>query len=38
MAIPKINKQHILDAIHFIDENGVPDRNTSPQSAATGTT
>lgn len=29
MAIPKINKQHILDAIHFIDENGVPARNES---------
>ncbi len=29
MAIPKINKQHILEAIEFIDENGVPNRNAS---------
>ena len=29
MVIQQINKQHVLEAIHYIDENGVPDRNTS---------
>ncbi len=29
MAIPKIKKQDILDALKFIDENGVPEHNVS---------
>lgn len=29
MVIQQINKQYVLEAIHYIDENGVPDRNTS---------
>lgn len=31
MAIPKIDKHSIIDAIKYIDENGVPDRNKSTQ-------
>lgn len=29
MAIPKIKKQDILDALKYIDENGVPFHNQS---------
>ena len=29
MAIPKLKKQNIIDALKFIDENGVPEHNTS---------
>lgn len=29
MAIPKIDKEHVLKAIKFIDENGVPNNNKS---------
>ena len=29
MAIPKLKKQDIIDALKFIDENGVPEHNTS---------
>ena len=30
MAIPKnISKSHILEALKYIDENGVPDKNKS---------
>ena len=29
MAVPKIRKQDVLDALDFIDRNGVPDHNTS---------
>lgn len=29
MAIPKLTKQNILDALAYIDQNGVPDHNTS---------
>ena len=28
MAIPKLKKQNIIDALKFIDENGVPEHNT----------
>lgn len=31
MAIPKINKQNISDAISYIDEHGVPDKSQSNQ-------
>ena len=31
MAIPKINDQNIADAIKYIDEHGVPDKNKSTQ-------
>lgn len=31
MAIPKINKNNVLDALKFIDENGVPFNNQSTQ-------
>ena len=31
MAIPKINKNNVLDALKFIDENGVPSNNKSTQ-------
>lgn len=31
MAIPKIDKQNISDALEYIDEHGVPDRNKSTQ-------
>ncbi len=29
MAIPKLKKQNIIDALKFIDENGVPEHNMS---------
>ncbi len=29
MAIPKLEKQNIIDALKFIDKNGVPEHNTS---------
>lgn len=29
MAIPKLKKQDIIDALKFIDENGIPERNMS---------
>ena len=29
MAIPKLKKQDVIDALKFIDENGVPEHNTS---------
>ena len=29
MAIPKLKKQYVIDALKFIDENGVPEHNTS---------
>ena len=29
MAIPKITKKDVLDALEFINQNGVPDHNTS---------
>ena len=29
MAIPKLKKQDIIDALKFIDTNGVPEQNTS---------
>lgn len=29
MAIPKLKKQDVIDALEFIDENGVPEHNTS---------
>ncbi len=29
MAIPKINKQDIINSLKFIDENGIPDKNRS---------
>ena len=29
MAIPKLKKQDIIDALKFIDENGVPQYNAS---------
>ena len=29
MAIPKLKKQDVIDALKFIDENGVPEQNTS---------
>ena len=29
MAVPKLKKQDIIDALKFIDENGVPEHNTS---------
>lgn len=29
MAIPKLKKQDIIAALKFIDENGVPEHNTS---------
>ena len=29
MAIPELNKQNILDALQYIDENGVPEHNQS---------
>ena len=29
MAIPKLKKQDIIDALKFIDTNGVPEHNTS---------
>lgn len=29
MAIPKVEEQAILDAIKYIDEHGVPDKNKS---------
>ena len=29
MAIPKLKKQNIIDALKFIDEKGVPDHMTS---------
>ena len=28
MAIPKLKKQDVIDALKFIDENGVPEHNT----------
>ena len=31
MAIPKVSEQNIIDALKYIDENGVPDRNRSSQ-------
>lgn len=31
MAIPKIDEQNILEALKYIDEHGVPDRNKSTQ-------
>jgi len=31
MAIPKVSDQNILDALKYIDENGVPDKNKSTQ-------
>lgn len=31
MAIPKITRQNVLDALKYIDENGVPFRNQSTQ-------
>lgn len=31
MAIPNISNQNIIDALMFIDENGVPDKNKSTQ-------
>lgn len=33
MAIPKLKKQNIIDALKFIDEKGVPDHNTSVKYA-----
>ena len=29
MAIPKIERNHIEEALRYIDENGVPDQNRS---------
>ena len=29
MAIPKVNREDILHALHYIDENGIPDKNKS---------
>ena len=29
MAIPKLKKQDVIDALKFISENGVPEHNTS---------
>ena len=29
MTIPKLKKQDVIDALKFIDENGVPEHNTS---------
>ena len=29
MAIPKLKKQDVIDALKFIDENGVSEHNTS---------
>ena len=29
MAIPKLKKQDVIDALKYIDENGVPEHNTS---------
>ena len=29
MAIPKFKKEHIIDALKYIDKNGVPDHNQS---------
>ena len=29
MAIPKLKKQNVIDALKFIDENGVPGHNVS---------
>ena len=29
MAIPKLKKQDVIDALKFIDKNGVPEHNTS---------
>lgn len=29
MATPKLKKQDVIDALNFIDENGVPEHNTS---------
>lgn len=29
MAIPKLKRQDILNAMKFIDENGVPEQNVS---------
>ena len=31
MAIPKINERSIADAIKYIDEHGIPDKNKSTQ-------
>lgn len=31
MAIPKITRQNVLDALKYIDENGVPFHNQSIQ-------
>lgn len=31
VAIPKINEQSIKDAIKYIDDNGIPDKNKSTQ-------
>lgn len=31
MAVPNINKQNIIDALRYIDENGVPFHNQSTQ-------
>lgn len=31
MAIPKVSDQNIIDALKYIDENGVPDKNKSTQ-------
>ena len=33
MAIPKLKKQNIIDALEFIDEKGVPDHNASVKYA-----
>lgn len=33
MAIPKLKKQDVIDALKFIDENGVPEHNTSVKYA-----
>lgn len=33
MAIPKLKKQNIIDALKFIDEKGVPDHNASVKYA-----
>ena len=34
MAIPKLKKQDVIDALKFIDENGVPEHNTSVKNAS----
>lgn len=36
MAIPKLKKQDVIDALKFIDENGVPKQNESTRYMLVG--